>query len=114
MTTLQIVLGIALFAIATAILYVWGLRKSATQAGDLERILLSKGAAHVKKYAKKHQTITQKEIEAQLKGLKGGLFWSRNRVEVQDPSVFAQKLIRYMVEQQLLEDVGGLRYQLKP
>lgn len=113
MTTVQIVLGVALFAIATAILYVWGLRKSVTQAGDLERVLLSKAAARIRKYGKKHPTLTQKEVEEQVKGLKGGLFWSRNRVEVQDPAAFAQKLLRYMVEQQLLEDLGGLRYRIK-
>ena len=36
MTAGQMILGILLFAAATAILYVWGLRKSMTQAADLE------------------------------------------------------------------------------
>lgn len=43
----QIVLGILLFALATAVLYVWGLRKSMTQEADLERILLNKCAGTV-------------------------------------------------------------------
>ena len=37
MTTGQMILGILLFAAVTAILYVWGLRKSMTQAANLER-----------------------------------------------------------------------------
>ena len=37
----QIVLGILLFALATAVLYVWGLRKSMTQ-----NISESTGASH--------------------------------------------------------------------
>ena len=41
MSTGQILLGIAAFAVVTAVLYVWGLRKSMTQSADLERVLLS-------------------------------------------------------------------------
>lgn len=50
----QIVLGILLFALATAVLYVWGLKKSMTQEADLERILLNKCAGTVVKYLRKH------------------------------------------------------------
>ena len=35
------ILGILGFALVTAILYVWGLRRSMTQSADLERILLT-------------------------------------------------------------------------
>ena len=114
MSTGQIILGIALFALATAILYVWGLRKSMTQAQDLERILLSKSAQRVVNYLKSHDTITQQEIARQVQGVKAGMFWSRNRVEVHAPDAFAGKLVRFMLEQQLLEDAGGLRYRRKP
>lgn len=109
----QIVLGILLFALATAVLYVWGLRKSMTQEADLERILLNKCAGTVVKYLRKHGSITQKELPALIQGVKAGMFWSKNRIRVQDPAAFAPKLIRYMLEQQLLEDAGGLRYRLR-
>lgn len=45
MTVGQIMLGIALFAIAGAVLYVWGLKKSVNQREDLQRSLLSAAAA---------------------------------------------------------------------
>ena len=109
----QIVLGILLFALATAVLYVWGLRKSMTQEADLERILLNKCAGTVVKYLRKHGSITQKELPALIQGVKAGMLWSKNRIRVQDPAAFAPKLIRYMLEQQLLEDAGGLRYRLR-
>ena len=102
----QIVLGILLFALATAVLYVWGLRKSMTQE-------LNKCAGTVVKYLRKHGSITQKELPALIQGVKAGMFWSKNRIRVQDPAAFAPKLIRYMLEQQLLEDAGGLRYRLR-
>ena len=40
----QIILGIVLFALVTAVLYVWGLKKSMTQQEDLDRALLRKSA----------------------------------------------------------------------
>ena len=42
MNTWETILGILVFAVVTAILYVWGLKKSYTQGADLERILLNK------------------------------------------------------------------------
>lgn len=113
MSTGQIIVGIVLFAIASAILYVWGLRKSMTQAADLERILLNKSAAHVMQYLKQHPTISQKEMARQIKNVKAGLFWSRKQVQVQDATVFAKKLARYMLEQQLLEPAGNASYKQK-
>ena len=109
----QIVLGILLFAVATAVLYVWGLKKSMTQEADLERILLNKCAGTVVKYLRKHGSITQKEMPSLTPWIRDGMFWSKNRIRVQEPAAFVPKLIRYMLEQQLLEDTGGLRYRLK-
>lgn len=113
MSTGQIIIGIVLFAIASAILYVWGLRKSMTQAADLEHILLSKSAARVMQYLKHHPTISQKEVARQIQNVKAGLFWSRKQVQVQDSTVFAKKLTRYMLEQQLLEPAGNACYKRK-
>lgn len=114
MNTGQIILGILLFAIASAVLYVWGLRKSMTQAADLERVLLSKCAARVIQYLKQNETISQKEIARQIKGIKASLFWSRRKVQVQDAEVFAKKLTDYMLDQQLLEPAGNACYKRKP
>ena len=113
MSTGQIITGIALFAVVTAILYIWGLRRSMTQASDLERILLGKCAARVLAYLKHHPTITQKEIARQIQHVKAGQFWSRRRVEVQDAPAFSKKLIDYMLTQQMLERAGNACYKCK-
>ena len=104
MNLLQIVVGILLFAAATMVLYLWGLRRSMTQQRDLERALLGKCAARVVRRLKKQETITRKEIAREIQGVRAGLFWSRSRLEVQDAAAFVQKLTRYMVEQHLLEE----------
>lgn len=113
MTTGQMILGILLFAAVTAILYVWGLRKSMTQAANLERVLMSKCATRVLAYLKHHPTITQKEIARQIQTVKAGQFWSRRQVQVQDAPTFAKKLTQYMLEQQLLEPAGNACYKRK-
>lgn len=109
----QIILGILLFALVTAILYIWGMKKSLTQESDLEQILLSKCAGNVVKYLHRHDSVSQEEILPLIQGVKAGMFWSKKRINVQNPTIFVPKLIHYMIEQQLLEETGGLRYQLK-
>lgn len=108
------ILGILGFALATAILYVWGLRRSMTQSADLERILLSKSAGKVVHYLKGHDQIDLAQMAQLCAGVKAGQFWSRRRVAVQDSRAFAPRLARYMVDQQLLEELSGGRYRLKP
>ena len=107
----QIVLGILLFAVATAVLYVWGLKKSMTQEADLERILLNKCAGTVVKLppeARKHHPVMPSLIQGSGTDIPGPKPYPCTGV-----SRLCPKLIRYMLEQQLLEDTGGLRYRLK-
>ena len=61
MTTGQTIAGVLLFAAVTAVLYVWGLKKSLGQQEDLTRALLSVCGSRVLKYLKKHD-LKQKEF----------------------------------------------------
>lgn len=114
MNTGTIILGIILFALVTALLYVWGLKKSVTQPEDLQRILLGKGAARIRKYLKTHETIDLLEVARQIRDIKASMFWSRNRASIQDPAAFSRQLITFMQEQQLIEAADAKRYRLKP
>ena len=113
MNTPEIILGIAAFALITAVLYVWGLRKSMTQQQDLERILLSKSAHKVKSYLKKHESISIEEMGRLCKDVKAGMFWSRQKAAVQNPGIFAPKLAQYMEEQLLIKKLPGGGYSLR-
>ena len=114
MSTGQILLGIAAFALVTAVLYVWGLKRSMTRSADLEQILLSKSAGKVAHYLRSHDRIGLAEMARLCAGVRAGLFWSRQRAAVRDPEAFAPRLARYMVEQQLLEELPGGVYRLRP
>lgn len=114
MNLMKIALGILAFAVITAVLYVWGLRRSATQTSDLERNLLSKGAAQVLKYLKTHETIGEAETAELVKGLRASLPWSRQRIAVEDPKTFACRLLEFMTEQLYLERLPDGRCRRRP
>ena len=113
MSKAYIFVGILLFAAATAILYVWGLRKSMFQGQDLTRILLNRCGNKVIKYLRKHGTITKKQMAAEIKGITAGEFWSRKRMMVQKPEKFVNEVIAFLLEQQYIEAVSNKEYRLK-
>ena len=106
MDKVHILIGIILFALATAVLYVWGLKKSAGQGDDLTRILLNRCGNKVIKYLKKHDTITKNQIAEQIDGVVASEFWSRKRLSVNDPKKFASQVIDFLLDQQYIESTG--------
>ena len=109
----QILPGILMFALATAVLYVWGLRKSMGQSADLTRILLNRCGNKVVGYLKKHDTVTEAEIARLIEGVTAGEFWSRKRLVVKEPKQFAGQVIRFLLDQQYMEPAGSKTYRLK-
>ena len=109
----MIVLGILMFAVAGAVLYIWGLKKSISQGEDLQRMLLSKTGNKVLKYLRKNETITEKEIVGLVAGTQAGQFWSKRRVTVQDPKKFTKQLTEYLFRQQYIEAADKGCYRLK-
>ncbi len=110
MNNWEILAGILAFAVVTAVLYVWGLKRSVTQAGDLERILLNKAAGNVVHYLKSHERITLEDMARLCRDVKAGQFWSRRRIAVENAGEFAPRLAQYMVEQLLIERLPNGSY----
>lgn len=109
----MIALGIVLFAIAGAILYTWGLKKSMTQGEELQRMLLNKCGSKVMRYLKKNGTISEKEMASVVTGVQAGQFWSRRRAAVQDPRKFTKQLTEFLLAQQYIEPADKGRYRLR-
>lgn len=109
----MIALGIVLFAIAGAILYAWGLKKSMTQGDELQRMLLSKCGGKVMRYLKKNGTISEKEMASVVTGVQAGQFWSKRRAAVQDPRKFTKQLTEFLLRQQYIESADKGRYRLR-
>ena len=113
MTTGQVILGVLMFAVVTAVLYAWGLSKSLGQRADLTRNLLSACGSRVVKYLKKHDTITDAGVAEQIEGVTVGQFWSRSKLKVQDGKKVAGQVVDFLLEQQYIERAGKGAYRLK-
>lgn len=110
MEPITIILGIIFFAIATMIIYGWGLIKQRNQTQDLMNLLFSKGNAKVKKYLKKNEYITIEDVEKMADGLEAKQPFSANKAIVKDKRDFSQKLLDYMVKTGQVEKEGS-RYK---
>ncbi len=98
MNSVTIVLYICIFAVITAALYVWGLKRSITYSDDINRMLLSKCSKKVIKYLSENNTISEKDIDNLIKNTKVGLFWSKNKLIITDGKKYSKELINFMLE----------------
>lgn len=96
-------LGILLFAIATAVLVVWGMRKSYFEQQTLMNMLLSKASEKVMRYLKTHDTISEPEMRKLVEGVSAGEFHSRKRIVAQADKAFTTRLIDAMLHDGLIE-----------
>lgn len=103
---------ILLFAGVTAVLYTWGLIKSQRQEGELINSLWHKGQRVAMKAIACGGKQTRPQLERRLQGLSVSLFYSKNRLSVQDAGTFAQILLQNMVKSGLLliEDGNQVQY----
>ena len=92
MDILKSALGILAFAFITAILYLWGIRKSLNHIDKVTNMLYNEGENRVIKYLDKNKKADIKEIEELVKGIKSGVFYSMRKATVNNPEAFARAL----------------------
>ena len=103
---------VLLFALATALIYAWGLWRPRNPARDLNSLLSAKGVSRIRKALKKSGAMTRglgdvykrQELEKVVSGLSARQPFSRNGIEVKDPKKFLDSLLPYMVKQRLIEE----------
>ena len=103
MTLPKVLLGIFLFAVVTAVLVVWGMRKAYFQRETLTNMLLSKSAERVMRHLKTHDTVTEAQMRKLAEGVQATEFHSRRRATVQEGKVFTAQLIDAMLHDGLIE-----------
>ena len=106
MDTVTVIIGIILFAIATMIIYGWGMLRQKNQTSDLMKMLYAKGESKVKKYLKNNEYITNADVERICDGIEVRQPFSRNKAIVKDKKDFANQLLQYMVKTGQLEQEG--------
>lgn len=106
MTPLQIVFWVLVFAVVTAVLYGIGLKKSIHRDRDLIAVLVGRGERKIRKALQGGRSMTRAQLEELLKGTRSSLFYSHQRMTVQDPKPFAESLLKVMVEKGILLEEG--------
>ena len=95
-TILKYLPYVLLFAVATMIVYGWGLWRASRQNQDLANMLSAKGISAVKKVLKKKGPLTRKELEPFVKDL------MQDSIGVTDPKKFLDSILPYMIKQKMI------------
>ncbi len=93
---------ILLFAIATMIIYIWGLLKEQRKSIDLFEILYHKGEKKVLKAFKSKKSLSKKDIENELSNLKSSLFYTKDKLIIKDPTHLTKILIGNMLKKGII------------
>ena len=93
---------ILLFAVATMLIYGWGLWRSMHQNQDLNNLLTSKGISRIKKELKRNGKMTKKELSDCVKDLTASQPFSKQRIGVTNPNQFLDSLLPYMYRPQII------------
>lgn len=104
---LTMVVGVILFAIAAAILYMIGMKKKMNQDERLVEMLLNNGAYRVVKYLKSHGEITLKGIGYVIKDISAKEFGSSKKAIIQDGRAFQDRLVEYMLNNGHIVEAEG-------
>ena len=105
-TILKYLPYVLLFAVATMIVYGWG----------LWRMLSSKGISKVKKTLKKNGPMTRTALEPYVKDLTAKQPFMQEQINVTNPRQFLDSILPYMVKQKMIteEKVNGkIVYQIR-
>ena len=102
MKLVTVIVGVLLFALATMIIYGWGIVKQKNESQDLMNLLFSKGESKVKTLIRgegpKNENLEAKQV------------FSPNKIVVKDKKDYARQLMNYMVKTGQVE-IEGNRYK---
>ena len=105
---------VLLFALATALIYGWGMWRSVRQKQDLANMLSAKGISKVRKALKKGP-MSKKDLEPAVSGLTARQPFSSERLGVTEPGEFLDSILPYMIRQKMIREVregGHTLYEL--
>ena len=84
---------VLMFALATALIYGWGVIKTQSQSSQMMAMLYRKCEKKLLKALKGQKYMSQAQIEELLRGTKVSLFYSRNKLMVTNPQLFSKSLL---------------------
>lgn len=100
--TLIIIIGILLFALATIILYMIGLKKKMGEDEELAKKLLHNASLKVLDHLKHHDSVNSQELSEMIKGVQAKNLYSSKTAVVVDEKEFKYQLIDFMIQNNYL------------
>lgn len=100
---MKYIIYILMFALATVIVFSWGIIKEQNKSRDLMNQLYKKAENNVVKAFKRKDVLSRKDIENEVKNVKASLFYSRDKMVVQNPRSFTKSLINTMINNNVIE-----------
>ena len=100
---MKYIIYILMFAAATVIVFSWGIIKEQNKSRDLMNQLYKKAENNVVKAFKRKDVLSRKDIENEVKHVKAYLFYSRDKMVVQNPRSFTKSLINTMINNNVIE-----------
>ena len=100
---MKYIIYILMFAAATVIVFSWGIIKEQNKSRDLMNQLFKKAENNVVKAFKRKDVLSRKDIENEVKNVKASLFYSRDKMVVQNPRSFTKSLINTMINNNVIE-----------
>ena len=100
---MKYIIYILMFAAATVIVFSWGIIKEQNKSRDLINQLYKKAENNVVKAFKRKDVLSRKDIENEVKNVKASLFYSRDKMVVQNPRSFTKSLINTMINNNVIE-----------
>ena len=100
---MKYIVYILMFAVATVIVFSWGIIKEQNKSKDLMSQLYKKAENNVLKAFKQKDVLSRKDIENEVKNVKASLFYSRDKMVVQNPRSFTKSLINTMINNNVIE-----------
>ena len=100
---MKYIVYILMFAVATVIVFSWGIIKEQNKSRDLMSQLYKKAENNVLKAFKRKDVLSRKDIENEVKNVKASLFYSRDKMIVQNPKSFTKSLINTMINNNVIE-----------
>lgn len=110
------ILNVLFLAIVIAFLYSWGIIKQQRRDQELLNELQKKAELKIIKLYETNENLTVGQIEKIIIDTKASLFWSKRKLKITAPKMFARHIITNMENKGLIEVTsikGPKKYSLK-
>lgn len=109
------IIRILLVSLAVAFIYAWGIIKQQRKNMELLNELIRKSEDKIINGFKNKERLTNKNIEEIIVGTKASLFWTKDKIQINDPKMISKNIITNMLSKGLIVETiaNGQKFYCK-